>query len=517
MPTEGLSMRFVREMLRLHHEARLSQRQIARALQLSQGVVSKYLAAARGQGVSWPLPPDEDDAALQARLFPAPPVIPPSRFVEPEWGTVHTELPSKGMTLQLLWEEYREGQAGRTYSYSQFCARYRDFRGRLKRSLRQIHVAGEKCFTDYAGPTVPIVDMRSGEVRRAQVFVAVLGASNYTYSEASWTQGLPDWTGAHARMFSFFEGSTQIIVADNLKPAVTKACNYEPILNRTAEDFARHYATVIIPTRPRKPRDKAKVEGAVLVAERWILARLRKHTFFSLAELNTAIQGLIQDLNSRPFKKLPVSRREAFLRLDRPMLTPLPPIPYEYAIWKNAHVHIDSHVEVERHYYSVPHALVGERVEVRITATTIEVCHRNVRVASHIRSPRRGAHTTVPAHLPKAHRKHLEWSPKRLLAWGASIGPATRTVVDWQLTHKPHPEQGYRACLGLLNLARRYGNARLEAGCLHAVRLGSLTRATVLSILSHGLDSRPLPPETPSDAATESPAHENVRGPDYYH
>ena len=506
-------MRFVREILRLHHEARLSQRQIAAALRLSQAVVSKYLAAARKQEIVWPLA-DEDDEVLHARLFPAPGIPPAGRFIQPDWGYTHGELARKGVTLALLWKEYRQSHTGKTYSYSQFCVHYRRFQSRLKRSLRQTHAAGEKCFTDYAGPTVGIIDARTGEIRQAQIFVAVLGASNYTYCEATWTQGLPDWTASHARMFTFFQGVTRIVVADNLKAAVTRACRYEPVLNQTAEDFARHYGTVIIPARPYKPKDKAKVEGSVLIVERWILARLRRHTFFSLAELNAALKDLLRDLNVRPFKKLPGNRREAYLRLDLPMLAPLPPSAYEYATWKRARVHIDAHVEVERHYYSAPHALIGERVDVRLTIATVEIFYKHKRMASHVRSARRGAHTTILDHLPKAHRKHLEWSPKRLLAWGASIGVATRAVVDWQLTHKPHPEQGYRACLGLLNLARRYGDARLEAACVHAVRLNSFTRHTVLSILRCGIDRKPLPEDTGEKVPK---THENVRGPDYYH
>lgn len=511
-------MRFVREILRLHHEARLSQRQIAATLHLSQGVVSKYLAAARSQGVSWPLAVEESDEALNARLFPVPRATPPpfSRYALPDWGSVHGERHRKGMTLQLLWEEYREAHPGQAYSYPQFCVRYRDFCGRLKTSLRQIHKAGEKTFTDYAGPTVGIVDARTGEIRQAQIFVAVLGASNYTYCEATWSQSLPDWVGSHVRTFTFFQGVTNLLIVDNLKAAVTKACRYEPVLNRTAQDFATHTGTVILPARPYKPKDKAKVEGTVLLVERWILARLRHQTFFSLDELNHALSTLLKDLNTRPFKKLPGNRQEAFERLDRPALKPLPQTPYEYAIWKHARIHIDAHAEIDRHYYSAPHTLVGERVEVRITATIIEIFHNHKRVASHVRSGIRGAHTTTLEHLPKAHRKHLEWSPQRLLDWGTSIGPATRTVVDWQLTHKPHPEQGYRACLGLLSLAKRYSAPRLEAACVHAIRLNSFTRHTVLSLLRHGLDRQPLVLDAPTEEKAPV-AHENVRGAKYYH
>ncbi|HUW98950.1 MAG TPA: IS21 family transposase [Acidiferrobacter sp.] len=514
MPTVRLTMKQTREVVRLQALG-LSQRAIARATGVSLGAVCQILKVCSRHGVS----PDQvatlEDAALAQALTPPGAPAPPT-YATPDCAAIHQEMKRKGATLQLLWQEYREAQGPKSYRYTQFCATYRRFKAGLKRSLRQTHVAGEKCFTDYAGPTAPVVNAHTGEIRHAQIFVAVLGCSNYTYVEATWTQTLPDWVASHVRAFEAFGGVTSVLVPDNLKAAVTTACRYEPTLNKTAEEFANHYGTVIIPARPRKPKDKSKVEGGVLIVERWILARLRHHTVFTLAELNQAIHRLVADMNTRPFQKLPGCRKEAFERLDKPALKPLPVAPYELATWKIARVAIDTHIEVEGHYYSVPHPLCRQQVEVRIAHHTIEVFFQHNRVASHARCAVRGGHTTVVDHLPKAHQKHLSWTPQRLLDWGASIGPATRAVVDWQLTHKPHPEQGYRACLGLLSLARHYTPERLEAACGRAVAIPSYTRQTVLSILKKGLDRAPLPPEE-SEKPDVLPIHENVRGPEYFH
>ena len=507
-------MRKLKEILRLRFEAGLSYRQIAAAAKVSVGVAVKYVAQAERAGLTWPLPENQDETAL-ARLLGQGPDVPArlNRYAAPDGARMHQELKKKGVTLQLLWEEYRTIHPDNAYRYAQFCVHYRTYRDSLARSLRQTHRAGEKLFVDYAGQTVPVVDGGTGEIHPAQIFVAVLGASNYTYAEATWTQQLPDWIGSHVRAFTFFNGVTALLIPDNLKSGVSRACRYEPDLNPTYAAMAVHYGVAVIPARPYKPKDKAKVEVGVQIVERWILARLRHQQFFSLNELNQAIGALLQHLNARPFKKLPGCRRSAFEALDRPALKPLPATAYEYAEWKKARVSIDYHVEIDRHYYSVPHALVKRELDVRITAATVECLHQGKRVASHARSLRRGAHTTVAGHMPKAHQKHLDWSPGRFLNWAFTIGPATRDIVHWQLTHKPHPEMGYRACLGLLHLARRYSKERLEAACRRALAIGSPTRKSVISILEQHLDQQPLP-LPPSQAAL--PAHANVRGPEYY-
>ncbi|MBU2826129.1 IS21 family transposase, partial [Acidithiobacillus ferrooxidans] len=420
----------------------------------------------------------------------------------------------KGMTLQLLWEEYVAAHdEQRVYQYSQFCTHYRAWKGRLKRSMRQNHLAGDKLFIDYAGPTVPVIDPGTGEIRPAQIFVAVLGASSYTYCEATWSQSLSDFLGSHVRALRYFGGVPVLLVPDNLKAAVTKASRYEPEINRSYQDLATHYGAVVLPTRPYKPKDKAKVEVGVQVVERWILARLRHFQFFSLMELNREIRRLLEDLNQRPFKQLPGSRKSTFEALDRPALKPLPAQDYVFAVWKTAKVSIDYHVEYNRHRYSVPYRLAHERVDLLVSARTVEIFHQQQRVASHLREDRQGSYSTLTEHMPKAHQRHSEWTPGRLLNWALSIGPATRDVVRWQLESKPHPEQGYRSCLGLLSLSRSYGKDRLNTACLRAIKVGSPTTNSVKSILQQGLDQVT---ETPQKAAP-LPAHDNIRGPRYYH
>lgn len=515
MPVQRLSMRQIKEVLRLKFAAQLSQRQIARSLKISTGVVAKYLAAADRAGLtSWPLPEEMDETALARALWPqsAPPTSATQRQATLDFADIHLQLKHKGVTRQLLWEEYAaihpEG-----YGYTQFCVLYREWRSRLKLSMRQTHRAGEKLFVDYCGPTVPIVNIATGEVREAQVFVAVLGASNYTYAEATATQSLPDWISSHVRAFSFFGGVPQLVIPDNLKSGVTRACRYEPLLNTSYAEMLAHYQTAALPARPYKPKDKAKAEVAVQVVERWILAKLRHQTFFSLFELNLTVRTLLSDLNTHPFKKLPGTRHSQFEALDRPALLPLPSMPYEYAEWRRARVNLDYHVEVDGHFYSVPHHLVKREIEVRLTASVVEVFHASKRVASHARSSLRGAHSTQPDHMPKAHRAHLEWTPGRFLNWATEIGPSTRDLVRHLLELKSHPEQGYRSCLGLLSLSKQYGQERLELACQRALALCAPTRRSVLSILRRGLDQVPLPDQVTTPTLR---THENVRGAAYY-
>ncbi len=511
-------MRKIKEVIRLKFEANLSHERIAAATGISKGAVTKYVQRAREAQLPWPLPAELDDARLEALLFPKRPSL-VVRYAEPDFGQVHQELKRKGVTLQLLWEEYSATHAGEAYRYSQFCLRYQRFRDRLKRSMRQVHRAGDKLFIDYSGDTVPIIDGASGEIRRAEIFVAVLGASGYVYAEATSTQQLPDWIASHVRTFEFMGCVPALLVPDNLKSAINKACRYEPEANSTYADMAAHYGTAILPARPFKPRDKALAESSVLLVQRWILARLRHRQFFCLEELNASIAALLIDLNHRPFKKLDGSRASAFASIDRPAMRPLPPSRYEYAEWKSASVNIDYHVEAAGHYYSVPHRLVKQKLDVRLSATTVECFWHGKRVAAHLRSPLRGRHTTLAEHMPDAHRKHMQWTPGRLLNWALSIGPATRDVVRWQLEHRPHPEQGYRACLGLLNLAKHYGSERLEAACRRALTIGSPLRKSIKSILDAKLDQHselfPTPGAEPPASPTPS-QHANVRGADYF-
>lgn len=506
-------MRKIRDVLRYRNSTDLSLEAIARALKLSKGVVAKYLKLAAETGLGWPLPDDLDDGTLERRLY-CQPTAKASAFVEPDHATIHQELKKKGVTLTLLWEEYKQATGNAAYQYTAFCTRYKAWAGSLKRSMRQIHRAGEKLFADFAGPTVPLIDADTGEIRPASIFVAVLGASSYTFACATAGQTQADWLGGLARALGFIGGVTALIVPDNPKALVTVANPYEPELNRAAAEFAEHYGTVILPARPKKPQDKAKVEAGVQVVERWILARLRHRQFFSLAELDAAVAELLPVLNSRPFKKLPGCRREAFEKLDAPYLRSLPATRFVIADWKRARVNIDYHVEFEGHYYSVPHALVRQEVELRVTRSTIEILARNRRVASHPRNPRKGGYSTVADHMPAAHRAHAEWSPGKLITWGSSVGPATGELVKRLLLEKRHPEQGYRACLGLMRLTRTVGRARMEAACTRALAIGAHRYRSVASILEKGLDRQPV---APAQAELPLPSHANVRGPDYYH
>lgn len=506
-------MRKIKDILRLKWDCRLSNRQVAASCAVARSTVAETLRRAEMAGLTWPLPADLTDTELEARLYPAPPGPASALRPIPDWATVHQELTRPGVTLALLWQEYRAAQP-EGYQYSRFCDHYRAWRATLDRCLRQEHRAGEKLFVDYAGQTVPVHDRATGAVRPAQIFVAVLGASNYTYAEATWTQTLPDWIASHVRALEFFGGAPQILIPDNLRSGVTRACRYEPELNPTYADLAQHYGVAVIPARVRKPRDKAKVEAGVLLVERWILACLRHQPFFSLADLNAALAAALARLNTRPFKKLPGCRRAVFKAVDRPALQPLPAARYVYAEWRKARVNIDSHLEVEGHYYSVPAALIHAQLDVRLTATTLECFHKGQRVASHARSAEKGRHTTVVAHLPQAYQRAQAWPPSRLIQWAETVGPATGAVVAAILARRPHPEQGYRACLGILRLGREYGPARLEAACRRAQALEAYAFTSVQSILKTGLDQQPLPDREP--LAPLPVEHAHVRGATYY-
>ncbi len=505
-------MRKIREVLRLKWELGLSHRQIKRSVRLGHGTVCDYLARAKHEGLRWEQVGGLNDAELEERLFPRP----PSRQgagekALPDWAEVHQEMTKKAVTLSLLWQEYRERHAD-GYGRSRFCELYRIWTGRLDVSLRQDYKAGEMLFVDYAGQTVEVVDPKSGEVREAQIFVAVLGASNYTYAEATWSQDLEDWIESHVRTFQFMGGVSEIVVPDNLKSGVTSPCRYEPEVNRTYAELADHYGVAVVPARVKKPRDKAKAESGVLQVERWILARLRNQRFFSLRELNASIAELLPELNGRPLKVLRISRRELYEQVDRPALKPLPAGPYEMSEWKKVRVAPDYHVEFEGHYYSVPYQLIKKQLDLRATAKTVEVLDRGKRVAAHRRNPSRGRHTTTPEHMPKAHQAYLEWTPPRLIRWAGKTGYSTAELVETIMLSRSHPQQGFRACLGLMRLGEIYGAERLEAACRRALAIEGLSYKSVKSILKNGLDSEPLPEPTES-APIE---HDNVRGAGYY-
>ena len=510
MATKRLPMRKIKDALRLEASG-LTKRQIAASLSIGRTAARTYLDRAHAAGLGWPLPEGLSEEDLERLLFPPPTVVSGGRR-PPDWAALHLELRKPSVTLSLLWEEYRAADPG-GYGYSRFCELYRAWRGRLSVTMRQAHVAGEKMFVDYAGQTVEVIDGHTGEIAEAQVFVAVLGASNYTYAEAGWSQGLQEWIGAHVRAFAHFGGVPRQVVCDNLKAGVTKACFHEPRINRTYAEMAAHYGCAVIPARPYKPRDKAKAEVAVQVVERWILARLRNRRFFSLPELNRAIRELVEPLNERRTRHLGASRRELFEKLDRPTLMALPATPYVYAEWKPCRAGLDYHVEIDRHYYSVPHGVLGQKLWARFTERTVEIFRAGKRIACHARGRPDRRHTTVTAHMPSAHRRYATWTPERLRRDAGRIGPSTQTLVDVIMAAKPHPEQGFRAAIGILRLAKSHGNERLEAACERALEIGARSYSAVASILRNNLDSR-----RPAKA-TDGPAilHSNIRGPRYFH
>jgi transposase len=507
-----MSMRKIREVLRLRFAQGLSQRAVGRSLGLSLGAVNGALSRARTAGLSWPLPETIDDAQLEALLYPPPPNVASELRPLPDWAVVHREMRRPNVTLSLLWEEYRGGSGAQDgFGYSWFCDLYRAWVGRLKPTLRQVHTAGERVFVDFSGRTMEVVDAETGEVHRAEIFVAVLGASSYVFAQATRSQSLPDWIAAHVAMLAFIGGVPRQIVSDNLRAGITRACFYEPQVNRTYADMASHYRTAVIPARPYKPRDKAKVEVGVQVVQRWILARLRNRRFFSLAGLNQAIGELVEEVNLRPMRGWGTTRRALYEQVDRPALGELPPTPYEYAAWKRCRVNLDYHIEIEKHFYSVPFRLLREEVEARITAKTVEIFHRGKLVATHLRSLRPHRPTTQADHMPSSHRRYRDWTHERIQREAAAIGDDTAALVEIILRSRPHPEQGFRSCIGILGLARRYDAERLDAACARALGLGTRSYSSVSAILKNAQEKQAKEPEQ------LSLLHENIRGSGYYH
>jgi transposase len=511
MPQMRLSMRKIREVLRFA-QAGLSARQIAASVGIARSSVAECLRRASAAGLSWPLPDEWDDALLSLRLYPP---AKPSGVARPaiDFSAVQRELRRRDMTLYLLWQEYKERNP-EGYQYSRYCDLYRDWLGKVDVVMRQEHRAGEKMFVDYAGQTVAVLDRHTGEIRQAQIFVAVLGASNYCFAEATWTQSLPDWLGSHVRALEFIGGCPSIVVPDNLRSGVARACRYEPDVNPSYQQWSDHYGVAVIPARVRKPRDKSKVESGVQLVQRFILARLRHETFFSLEQLNREIARLLRGLNDKAFRKLPGSRASQFKDIDQPALRPLPAARYEFAEWVKVRVNIDYHVAFDDHYYSVPYALAGQSLELRVTATTVECLHRGKRVASHVRSAFKHRHTTINEHMPSHHRHHAEWTPERLTQWANNLDPRLATVVSHILKSRRHPEQGFRAALGVLGLNRRFGIERLRAACDRAIRMNAISYRSIDAILKNGLDRQST--DTQSELALPA-QHDNLRGAAYFH
>lgn len=510
--TRETSMRKLREILRLKIECGKSTRDIGHSCSLSHVTVSRYIDLYNSSGLSYAQIRKLDDGELRRAIKNKDGNNENAGKPVPDWKYIHEELKKKGVTLQLLWQEYKEIHPDGGYQSTQFCELYSRWKKTLKISLRQTHKAGEKTFVDYAGQTVPIIDRHSGEVKQAQIFVAVLGASNYTYSEATWDQKLKNWIGSHVRSYEYFGGVSRVTVPDNLKSGVSRSCRYEPDINPTYHEMAVHYETVIMPARANKPKDKAKVEAGVLVVERWILAALRNRIFFSLAELNAAIRELLDILNNKPFKKLEGTRKSCFEKIERKELLPLPASRYEYAEWKKAKANIDYHVDVEGHYYSVPYQLRHKQFYARYTDKIVEIFYNNKRIASHLRSYARGHHTTVKEHMPESHRAYMEWTPSRLIKWAKKTGKSTAELIETMINVREYPAQAYRSCLGILRLSKSYSPERMEAACKRALKIRGYSYTSVSSILKTGLDKRSLEPVRKELVIQ----HGNIRGGKYF-
>lgn len=502
-------MRKIRELLRLKFDLGLSIHKIAASLSMARSTVTECLRRAATAEISWPLPHDLHDDALEALLYPKKPVV--ADVPLPDFNYLQRELSRPGVTRLLLWQEYK-AQHPDGLQYSAFCDHLRSFLSADEPVMRFEHRAGDKCFVDYAGQTMGVIDRSTGEVKQAQIFVAVLGCSNYTYAEATWTQSLSDWLGAHVRALESFCGSPAAFVPDNLKSGVHRWHRYDPDLNQAYAEFAEYYNVAILPARIKKPRDKAKVEAGVGLVETFILARLRNHQFFSLGDLNTAIRELLVELNNRPFQKLDGSRRSRFLDLDQPALRPLPPRAYEYAQWKLAKVHPDYHVEIAHAYYSVHYKYIGERVEVRVTARMIEIFFKRQLVASHVRLFKRGARSTLDAHRPANHRAVVDTTIERLIERGEAIAPCVAQVLREQFNRKRHPEEAMRMAQGILRLAEDFSPLQLIAACERAINLKACNYRSVRALITHGAVRKP----ESGDERQQSLVHENVRGPEYF-
>jgi transposase len=506
----------VREILRLRFGSDLPIREIGRRVGVAPATVRLTLERFARTGLTWPLPDEFTDGRLEGELFKGSGSKQGHRrHAEPDWAALHREMKRKHVTLSILWEEYIAQNPG-GYRYSWFCELYGAWAAKLPVTMRQIHLGGEKLFVDYAGDTVPvIIDRLTGECRDAQIFVAVLGGSSFTYATASWTQTVPDWIDAHCRAFAAIGGVPKLLVPDNTKAAVIRACFYDPQVNRTYAEMAAHYDTAILPARPRKPRDKAKVEACVLIVERWLLGRLRHRQFHGLAELNAAIVEMLVQINDhRPLRRLGVTRRQLLEEIDRPALKPLPLEPYVLAEWRARRVGLDYHVDIDGHFYSVPHRFARNQVEARLTSRTVEVFLKGERIAVHARNSGNGKHITVPEHMPSSHRRFADWTIERIRRDATAVGPATAMLCEVILEHRPHPEQGFRACMGILRLVKPFGQERLEAAASRALDIGARTYGSVKSILDNNLDRQTVSTRTADGVSIQ---HPNIRGARYYH
>ena len=503
-------MRKISEVLRQRYEIKQSYRAIARSLNISISTVSDYLARSKTAGLSWPLPAEMTEQQLYDLLF-LPVKTTKAERSYPDWEQVHHELHKKGMTLRLLWREYRDHHPV-GLGYSQFCNHYQRYAKTITPVMRQVHKAGEKSFVDYAGMKMPWLNPATGEILEAEIFVGCLGASQYIYAEATATQQLPDWIQSHIHMFEYFGGVSVVLVPDNLKSGVTKAHRYDPDINANYQHLGEYYGVAIVPARAGEPKDKAKVENAVGIIERQILAPLRHHTFTSIADINAAIHQRLKEINNKPFQKMKTSRRQLFESIDKPALRPLPEHRYQYAEWKHAKIHIDYHFMFGDHFYSVPHQYIHREVEIRATSKTIECFCKGQRIAAHARSYKRYGFTTLTEHMPKAHEEQAKYSLSHIKSWAKKTGKHTVAFIEHMIASRPLPEQAYRSCYGLLRLSNRYGNDRLDLACAKALTIRATRYQQIELLLKNKLEEVPLHNSTAVPLST----HDNIRGANYY-
>jgi len=511
-----------REILRLASLG-ISQRQMAESCGCSRNTVQETLIRSQVAKISWPLPEDWDDERLNQALYPerhdraADVTQSPDSKVLPDFEYVHRELARKGVNLKLLWSDYASAckAADQNYlQYAQFCVRYRKFAQKSKATMHINHKPGEKCSVDWAGTTINFYDRETGEELPAYLFVGVLNCSKYIFAQAFPSQKITHWISAHVQMFNYFQGVPRIIVPGNCKTAVVKASLDDPQLNRSYMEMAEHYHCAIVPARPRKPKDKPAAEKSVDIATTWILAALRDQLFFCLADLNQAIQEKLGIINNKPFQKLSGSRRSAFLGEEAATLQPLPQTPFEMAVWKTATAGFNYHIEVEKSFYSLPFRYIKYKVDIRLTARVVEIFHNGQRICSHPRYyGKPGHYETNPAHMPADHKSYLEWDSQRFRSWARKIGPNTVAVVEAVLASRTIEQQNYRSCFGLLKLADKHSESRLEAACAKAMALETPAYSVIKNILKSGRD---LAEPTSSAPVRPMKIHRNVRGNDYY-
>ena len=514
MPRKKITMRKIKEIFRLKYQLNLSNSKISKSLMISKSSVSKYIDYASEKGLSWEQVKDLSETELKNLLFfEEDKITNKSKKQLPDWKSVFEELKQKGVTLLLLWNEYKEEYPD-GYKYSQYCDLYKKWRKKLNPSMRQNHKGGEKLFIDYAGVKVPIINSVEGKIRGANIFVATFGASNYFYTEAHFEQTKKNWINAHVRAFEYFRGVSEILVPDNLKAGVTSPCYYEPDINATYHEMSEHYNIVVIPARVRKPKDKAAVEVCVQVIEQSILAVIRKRQYFSISQLNKDLRYYMEQINNREMKHIGKSRKELFEIVDFPNLKPLPQRDFIFTEWKKAKVGIDYHVRFDSNFYSVPYKYIHSNTDIKATERIIEVFLNGESIASHMRAYEVYNYITKEEHMPQNHQDMLKWTPKRIKDWANKIGTQTGLLISELIKSRAHPEQAYRSCLGILGLAREYDNNSLELACKRANHFGSLSYKKVKNILKSGLFQEDT--EEAIINETVSSDHSNLRGKEYY-